>query len=56
MFNKKLKAQVVALCAELAAVKQMREGLNAGMIVMHLDAGGRIELVNENFEQELLRK
>ncbi len=53
MFNNKLKAELAALREELAAVKQIRDGLNADMIVLRLDNQGHILDVNANFEQEM---
>jgi methyl-accepting chemotaxis protein len=53
VFNKKLKAELAALREELAAVKQIRDGLNADMIVLRLDKEARILDVNAKFEEEL---
>ncbi|MBA1245445.1 PAS domain S-box protein [Pseudomonas japonica] len=53
MFNKKLKAEVAALRKELATVHKMRQGLDADMLVLHLDANGWISYANANFQSEL---
>lgn len=54
LFNKQNKAELAALRDELATVEQIRAGLDQDMIVMRLDAAGRIEHVNANFEREML--
>jgi methyl-accepting chemotaxis protein len=53
-FNKKLKAELASLRDQLASTEQIRQGLDQDMLVMRLDAAGRIEQVNANFERELL--
>ena len=54
LFNKQNKAELAALRDELATVEQIRAGLDQDMIVMRLDAAGRVEHVNANFEREML--
>ncbi|WP_263262914.1 methyl-accepting chemotaxis protein [Pseudomonas sp. RIT-PI-S] len=54
MFNKQQKAELAALREELASVRQVRDTLDADMIGMRLDASGRIEHVNANFENGML--
>lgn len=54
LFNKKNKVELVALRDELGSIKQIRQGLDEDMLVMRLDAAGRIDHVNVNFEREML--
>ena len=54
LFNKQNKAELAALRDELATVEQIRAGLDQDMIVMRLNAAGRVEHVNANFEREML--
>ena len=53
-FNKQNKIELAALRNELASIEQIRQGLDQDMLVMRLDAAGRIEHVNANFEREML--
>ena len=53
LFNNSIKSELAALRDQLASVEQVREGLDEDMIVVRLDATGRIEHVNANFEREL---
>ena len=52
-FNNPIKTELAALRAELASIEQVRQGLDEDMIVLRLDATGRVEHVNANFEREL---
>nr|WP_225774960.1 PAS domain-containing methyl-accepting chemotaxis protein [Pseudomonas sp. Marseille-Q5115] len=54
MFNKGLKTELAALREEVASVQQIRDGLDADMIIIRIDPHGRIEHVNANFEAEML--
>jgi len=53
MFNKRLKQEFAALREELSSVEQVRSSLDSEMLCMRLDAQGRIESVNGNFETEM---
>ncbi|NBB11917.1 PAS domain S-box protein [Pseudomonas sp. SLFW] len=53
MFNKRLKQELAALREELSSVEQVRSSLDSEMLCMRLDAQGRIESVNNNFEKEM---
>jgi len=53
MFNKRLKQELAALREELSSVEQVRSSLDSEMLCMRLDAQGRIETVNSNFEKEM---
>ena len=55
-FNKQNKIELAALRNELASIEQIRQGLDQDMLVMRLDAAGRIEHVNANFEREMLHR
>ena len=55
-FNKQNKIELATLRNELASIEQIRQGLDQDMLVMHLDAVGRIEHVNANFEREMLHR
>ncbi|MBA1201471.1 PAS domain-containing protein [Pseudomonas capeferrum] len=56
LFNKQNKAELAFLRNELASSAQIRQGLDEDMLVMRLDAAGRIEHVNANFEREMLHR
>ncbi|SDS67037.1 methyl-accepting chemotaxis sensory transducer with Pas/Pac sensor [Pseudomonas asplenii] len=53
MFNKRLKQELSALREELSSLQQVRESLEQEMLVLILDADGRIQSVNHNFTQEM---
>jgi methyl-accepting chemotaxis protein len=53
-FNNQIKAELSTLRDELASTEQIRQGLDEDMIVVRLDAQGRIEHLNANFEREML--
>jgi methyl-accepting chemotaxis protein len=53
MFNQRLKKELATLREELSSVQQVRESLDSEMLVVYLDAQGRIESVNANFEKEM---
>nr|WP_296254367.1 MULTISPECIES: PAS domain-containing methyl-accepting chemotaxis protein [unclassified Pseudomonas] len=53
MFNKNLKKELAALREELSSVEQVRTSLDNEMLGMRLDAQGRIESVNANFETQM---
>ncbi|KAF1061151.1 MAG: Biofilm dispersion protein BdlA [Pseudomonas citronellolis] len=55
MFNsRRLKQELAVLREELSSVEQVRASLEEEMIALYLDARGRIEVVNANFEKEML--
>jgi len=54
MFNSKLKKEIQQLREDLFSVEQVKSSLDSEMLVLQLDPQGRIELVNENFEKEML--
>ncbi len=56
MFNKRLKQELSALREELSSLQQVKESLESEMMVLTLDADGRIHSVNHNFAQEMLYK
>ncbi|MDD1506650.1 methyl-accepting chemotaxis protein [Pseudomonas sp. CNPSo 3701] len=53
MFNSHLKQINKQLEARLAVQEEVRENLDKEMIIIQLEAGGRIERVNELFQSEL---
>jgi len=53
MFNKRLNQELAALREELSSVEQVRSSLDSEMLCMRLDAQGRIESVNGNFETQM---
>ncbi|NJP03358.1 PAS domain-containing protein [Pseudomonas sp. hsmgli-8] len=55
-FNNQNKMALATLRDELATIEQIRAGLDEDMLVMHLDADGRIKHVNANFQQEMLHR
>ncbi|MDP9666443.1 PAS domain S-box protein [Pseudomonas fulva] len=54
MFNNKLKQEIRQLREELMIIDQIKSSLDSEMLVLQLDPAGRIELVNGNFETEML--
>jgi methyl-accepting chemotaxis protein len=56
MFNKRLKQELSALREELSSLQQVRDSLESEMLVLTLDAEGRIHSVNQNFIDEMLYK
>ncbi|MDH1308325.1 methyl-accepting chemotaxis protein [Pseudomonas fulva] len=54
MFNNKLKQEIRQLREELMTIDQIKSSLDSEMLVLQLDPAGRIELVNGNFETEML--
>ncbi|WP_324288793.1 PAS domain-containing methyl-accepting chemotaxis protein [Pseudomonas putida] len=54
MFNSKLKKEIQQLREELHSIEQIKNSLDSEMLVLQLDPQGRIELVNGNFEKEML--
>jgi methyl-accepting chemotaxis protein len=56
MFNKRLKQELSALREELSSLQQVRDSLESEMLVLTLDADGRIHSVNQNFIDEMLYK
>ncbi|KHL72437.1 chemotaxis protein, partial [Pseudomonas putida] len=54
MFNSKLKKENQQLREELHSIEQIKNSLDSEMLVLQLDPQGRIELVNGNFEKEML--
>ncbi|KFF44303.1 MULTISPECIES: PAS domain-containing methyl-accepting chemotaxis protein [Pseudomonas] len=53
MFNTRLKQELTALREELSSLLQVKESLESEMLVLTLDAEGRVEWANANFLQEL---
>ena len=54
MFNNKLKQEIRQLREDLMSMEQVKSSLNSEMLVLQLDPQGRIEMVNGNFESEML--
>jgi methyl-accepting chemotaxis protein len=54
MFNGKLKQEIRQLREDLMSVEQVKSSLDNEMLVLQLDPQGRIEMVNGNFESEML--
>ena len=53
MFATRLKQELQALREELSSVEQVRTSLDEEMLALYLDAQGRIDSVNANFENEM---
>ena len=53
MFNTHLKKELAALRERLSSVEQVRDSLDSEMLVLYLDAEGRIKSVNANFTREM---
>ncbi|RKS18501.1 methyl-accepting chemotaxis sensory transducer with Pas/Pac sensor [Pseudomonas sp. WPR_5_2] len=53
MFNKRLKQELSALREELSSLQQVKESLESEMLVLTLDADGRVQSVNQNFLSEM---
>ncbi|MBK5342116.1 PAS domain S-box protein [Pseudomonas sp. TH49] len=56
MFNKRLKQELATLREELSSLLQVKESLESEMLVLTLEADGRIQSVNQNFLTEMLYK
>ncbi|HGM6311967.1 TPA: methyl-accepting chemotaxis protein [Pseudomonas putida] len=54
MFNSKLKQEIRKLREDVMSVEQVKSSLDSEMLVLQLDPQGRIEMVNGNFESEML--
>lgn len=54
IFNKKLKAEHEQLKEELFSMRQVRESLDSEMLVLALDADGKIIAINANFTDDML--
>jgi len=54
MFNNKLKQEIRQLREDLMSIEQVKNSLDSEMLVLQLDPQGRIEMVNANFESEML--
>ncbi len=54
MFANRLKQDLQALREELSSIEQVRTSLDEEMLALYLDAQGRIDSVNANFEKEML--
>ncbi|MFK3818182.1 methyl-accepting chemotaxis protein [Pseudomonas sp. NPDC089407] len=54
MFNNKLKQEIRQLREDLLSIQQVKSSLDSEMLVLQLDPQGRIEMVNGNFESEML--
>lgn len=54
MFNNKLKQENRQLREDLMCIEQVKSSLDSEMLVLQLDPQGRIEMVNDNFESEML--
>jgi len=53
MFNKRLKQELSALREELSSLQQVKERLESEMLVLTLEADGRIQSVNQIFLGEM---
>jgi len=53
MFNKRLKQEIAALREKVSSMEQVKASLEAEMLAIFLDAQGRIESVNANFERDI---
>ncbi len=54
MFATRLKQELQALREELSSIEQVRTSLDEEMLALYLDAQGRIDSINANFEKEML--
>ncbi|HEN8798877.1 TPA: PAS domain S-box protein [Pseudomonas putida] len=54
MFHNKLKQEIRQLREDLMSIEQVKSSLDSEMLVLQLDPQGRIEMVNGNFESEML--
>ncbi len=54
MFNTQLKQELTSLKERLSSMEQVRDSLDSEMLVLDLDAMGRITYVNQNFEREMV--
>lgn len=54
MFNNKLKQEIRQLREDLMSIERVKSSLDSEMLVLQLDPQGRIEMVNGNFESEML--
>lgn len=54
MFNTQLKQGLTSLKERLSSMEQVRDSLDSEMLVLDLDAMGRITYVNQNFEREMV--
>ncbi|CDF97462.1 methyl-accepting chemotaxis protein [Pseudomonas sp. PSB18] len=53
MFNQRLKQELTALRQELSSLMQVKESLDREMLALTLDAGGRVQTVNQKFLDEM---
>jgi methyl-accepting chemotaxis protein len=54
MLNNRLKQEIAKLREELASAQQIKDSIYQDMLVLELDASGRIRTANENFCTEML--
>ena len=54
MFNNKLKDELAQLRNELASMRQIRDSLYSEMLVLEIEADGRVRYANDNFLDEML--
>lgn len=53
MFNTQLKQDLALLKERLSSMEQVRDSLDSEMLVVDLDASGRITYANQNFQREM---
>jgi methyl-accepting chemotaxis protein len=54
MFNNKLKKELQQLRNELASMRQIKDSLYSEMLVLEIEADGRVRYANDNFLDEML--
>ena len=54
MFNNKLKDELAQLRNELASMRQVKDSLYSEMLVLEIEADGRVRYANDNFLDEML--
>jgi methyl-accepting chemotaxis protein len=54
MFNHKLKDELAQLRNELASMRQIKDSLYSEMLVLEIEADGRVRYANDNFLDEML--
>ena len=54
MFNKKLKEELAQMREELASLRQIRDSIYSEMLVLEIEADGKIRFANDDFLSEML--